>query len=169
MLDGYPSTDAATTWLPSTDKNLIWAAMDFIAPTCLNATTIERAIATNLALVRTVGPSDQVIGVSIPIEHRSGRPDLSLWNDHKCFELVSLLDCSENQVAWFQSYVLPRQVSMLQRVFGAQIFTCCREPVIAAQLLLHGWRQGEPDFELILEREEIGLHYDCSARFFFAP
>lgn len=169
MLDGIHNTDVTTTWLSSTDKQRVWNVMDFIAPACLNSSAVERAIATNLTLVRTTGPQDEVIGVCLPFAYCSGSPDLRLWKDHKCFELVSLLDGSENQIAWFQSYVLPRQVSMLQQVNSAEIFACCRQPAIAAQLLAHGWRQGEPDFELILEREEIGLQYDCAAQFFFAP
>lgn len=169
MPDGnfHPRTE--TNWLSKTDKSQISDVFDYLAPVGLSPLSMEKAIDTNLVIIRTSEPWGGITGVCLPLEYNHHQSDLCFGDYSSCYELLWLLDATENPIEWVQCFILPRQVEMLRKLHNARLFYCGKDAAVGGQFLSHGWTQGEANFELILERESKGLFFDCTSQFYFAP
>lgn len=175
MLD-LLQTDCRAVWSSSYDRLLTARMAGMICKDCgwgnLSMAAFTRAVDTGpgIALFQEDGLGhERVIGASVAIEYRLPCADWHLL-DPPLFELHSRVSPMVDEVEWIRQYVLTRQASMVRTMFNAPVFLVCgNEPDIKACIATHGWRQGEPKFELVEAREKNGLPYRTTDTYFFCP
>ena len=169
MLDHAFSDREFMRWLSRTDTIGLQQLLTFSAQMTLPEQIVRDAAQTDLTIMGRHLLTGHVTSASLLCEYAQRRSELSFADESRRFELLCLVGQGTDKADWMRRHVLSKQLAMLKDLHRAKVFHCTASAAVGAELRAHGWRLGEPSFELILEREAKGLTFDPAAQFYFAP
>lgn len=113
----------------------------------------------------------ELIGVSLPIPQLYVQSPFGGTLVSSAIEMEIRHSDSYAYDTFLARYVLPRQIALLAQANGRALIYAVPDANTSHEAILreHGWVPFEPEFELVLSREQTGVKYDCDKTWLKCP